>query len=207
MNSLRGRPVSDDPALALNYSHAFDIRINFDKRWTFGPISGGDMHGYTSVGAGSTVSSEDVAIDADGALPEGFQIDRGTDTAPDETLDFVRPPALAPLRGLSRRARVRGPREHSVFGGDPSAPGAFEKRRNPFLDRSGAEDVRVAQRDQGGALGVARDARLDRDRAEIVGSAPVGPRRRAHGFMASASPSRRHPPHRSHPSRPSRRAA
>jgi Protein of unknown function (DUF3237) len=46
----------DDPALALNYTHVFDIRINFDKRWTWGPVSGGAHHGYTSVGAGSTVS-------------------------------------------------------------------------------------------------------------------------------------------------------
>jgi hypothetical protein len=51
-----GMDMDGDPALALTYSHAFDIRINFDKRWTFGPISGGDMQGYTSVGAGSTVS-------------------------------------------------------------------------------------------------------------------------------------------------------
>jgi hypothetical protein len=51
-----GDDVTEDPALALNYSHAFDIRINFDKRWTFGPISGGDMQGYTSIGEGSTVS-------------------------------------------------------------------------------------------------------------------------------------------------------
>jgi len=44
-----------DPALALRYEHAFDIRINFDKRWMFGPISGGSHHGYTSVGEGGTV--------------------------------------------------------------------------------------------------------------------------------------------------------
>jgi hypothetical protein len=48
--------MADDDALALRYEHAFDIRINFDKRWMFGPISGGDMHGYTSVGEGCTVS-------------------------------------------------------------------------------------------------------------------------------------------------------
>jgi len=46
----------NDAALALSYTHAFDIRINFDKRWTWGPVSGGAHHGYTSVGAGSTVS-------------------------------------------------------------------------------------------------------------------------------------------------------
>jgi hypothetical protein len=45
----------EDP-LALNYEHAFDIRINFDKRWTWGPVSGGSHHGYTSVGEGCTVS-------------------------------------------------------------------------------------------------------------------------------------------------------
>ena len=46
---------NDDIALALRYSHAFDVRINFDKRWTWGPVSGGASHGYTSVGVGSTV--------------------------------------------------------------------------------------------------------------------------------------------------------
>jgi hypothetical protein len=45
-----------DVALSLRYEHVFDIRINFDERWIFGPISGGAMHGYTSIGAGSTVS-------------------------------------------------------------------------------------------------------------------------------------------------------
>ena len=45
-----------EAALALRYEHAFDIRINFDKRWVFGPISGGARHGYTSVGSGCTVS-------------------------------------------------------------------------------------------------------------------------------------------------------
>lgn len=48
--------MSDDPALALRYEHAFDIRINFDKRWQLGPVSGGALQGYTSIGEGSTVS-------------------------------------------------------------------------------------------------------------------------------------------------------
>jgi len=42
--------------LSLRYEHAFDIRINFDKRWTVGPIAGSLYHGYTSVGAGSTIT-------------------------------------------------------------------------------------------------------------------------------------------------------
>ena len=46
----------DDDLLALRTEHAFDIRINFDRRWKFGPVSGGAMQHYTSVGAGSIVS-------------------------------------------------------------------------------------------------------------------------------------------------------
>ncbi len=41
--------------LALHAEHAFDIRINFDKRWVW-PISGGASAGYTSVGADCIVS-------------------------------------------------------------------------------------------------------------------------------------------------------
>jgi Protein of unknown function (DUF3237) len=52
--------VSDRPleesGLELRFTHAFDIRINFDKRWLIGPVSGGANVGYTSIGAGSTVS-------------------------------------------------------------------------------------------------------------------------------------------------------
>lgn len=46
----------NDTGLDLRYEHAFDIRINFDKRWMIGPIAGVLHHGYTSIGEGSTVS-------------------------------------------------------------------------------------------------------------------------------------------------------
>jgi hypothetical protein len=46
----------DESGLDLRFTHAFDIRINFDKRWLIGPVSGGANVGYTSVGTGSTVS-------------------------------------------------------------------------------------------------------------------------------------------------------
>jgi hypothetical protein len=45
----------DDPALALRFTHAFDVRINFDRRWMTDPVPGGARYGYTSVGEGSTV--------------------------------------------------------------------------------------------------------------------------------------------------------
>jgi uncharacterized protein DUF3237 len=49
-------PSSPEAALDLRFTHAFDIRINFDKRWLIGPVSGGANVGYTSIGAGSTVN-------------------------------------------------------------------------------------------------------------------------------------------------------
>jgi hypothetical protein len=55
VHGQRGLAAIDEPALALHTEHAFDVRINFDKRWVFGPISGDVKQGYTSVGAGSTV--------------------------------------------------------------------------------------------------------------------------------------------------------
>lgn len=50
-----GLAAPDDPGLTLRVEHAFDVRINFDKRWVLGPVSGGAKQGYTSVGSGSLV--------------------------------------------------------------------------------------------------------------------------------------------------------
>ena len=44
-----------DTGLELKYEYAFDIRINFDRRWMFGPVNGGDRQGYTEVGIGGWV--------------------------------------------------------------------------------------------------------------------------------------------------------
>lgn len=41
-----------EPSVVLKLEHVFDIRIDFDKRWVFGPISGGANQGYTSVKTG-----------------------------------------------------------------------------------------------------------------------------------------------------------
>lgn len=47
-----------EDTLALRHEHAFDIRINFDRRWMVGPgpVSGGGNYGYTSVGENCVVS-------------------------------------------------------------------------------------------------------------------------------------------------------
>ena len=38
-----------DITAAPSLEHVFDIRINFDKRWMFGPLPGGNRQGFTSV--------------------------------------------------------------------------------------------------------------------------------------------------------------
>ena len=38
-----------DISVDLKLEHAFDVRINFDKRWLIGPVPGGNKQGYTSV--------------------------------------------------------------------------------------------------------------------------------------------------------------
>ena len=44
----------DESGLDLRFTHAFDIRINFDKRWLIGPVSGGANVGYTRLANGDT---------------------------------------------------------------------------------------------------------------------------------------------------------
>lgn len=45
----------DADPLDLRFEHAFDVRMNFDKRWMIGPLPGGASVGYTSLGADSPV--------------------------------------------------------------------------------------------------------------------------------------------------------
>jgi hypothetical protein len=48
--------MDDDSVLSPRFAHVFDIRINFDRRWTTDPLPGGETrYGYTSVGQGSTI--------------------------------------------------------------------------------------------------------------------------------------------------------
>jgi hypothetical protein len=61
--------MTQDSALELTLDHAFDIRINFDRRWRTGPIhDDGPDYGYTSIGEGGTVT---------GPLLNGVLVDHG----------------------------------------------------------------------------------------------------------------------------------
>lgn len=63
--------MSQDSEPGLKLEHAFDIRINFDRRWRTGAIhADGPDHGYTSIGAGGTVTGpllNGILVDHSGA--------------------------------------------------------------------------------------------------------------------------------------------
>lgn len=114
----------------MDYVHAFDIRINFDKRWNFGPISGGARHGYTSVGLGGTVS---------GPLLNGAVVDESGADWP-----VVRADGVVELNAhymlladdgtpiyLNNRGYVHGPIKASAAAGGGDVPAYF--RCTPYF--------------------------------------------------------------------------
>src|SRR5207302_6147196 len=60
-----------------------------------------------------------------------------------------------------------------VLGGDPARAAAGEPARHALADRGGAEDARLPLRDEGRAVRLLEEARLDRDRPQLPGPAPV----------------------------------
>jgi hypothetical protein len=137
-------------------------------------------------GARAAVGLQHVAVEGDGALAERGEVDDRAQAAADEALDLLGAAALLALGRLARRARMRGARQHAVFGGDPALALAAQEARHAILDRRGAEHARVAELHQHRALGMAREAALEADRAQLVGRAATGTASHAH-----AGPSQR----------------
>jgi hypothetical protein len=104
--------------------HAFDVRINFDRRWIFGPVSGGADQGYTSVGEGGTVS---------GPLLSGRVVDySGADWAVVRTDKVIEVNAHYVLEAddgtriyLRNLGYVHGPLHASAVAGGGEVPGYF----------------------------------------------------------------------------------
>ena len=81
-------------------------------------------------------------------------------------ISCVRPDCL-PLAASRGAARVRGARQHAVFGGDPALALAAQERRHAFLDARGAQHARLAELDEHRAFGVAREAAREAHRAQL----------------------------------------
>ena len=123
--------------------------------------------------AGAAIGLDDVAVEGDLALPERFQVGHGAERAPDEALDLLRAPALAPARGLAGGPRPGRARQHAVFAGHPAPPLVAQEGGHAILQACRAQHLRVAEANQAGALGVLAHAGLKLDLAQLV--RPDGP--------------------------------
>src|SRR6516164_5440417 len=130
-------------------------------------IAAGDRRG-----PGAAVSLQNVAIDPDLTFAEPGQIDDGPQAAPDQPLDLLGASALPATGRLAVGAGRRRARQHAVFGRHPALPGVAQKRRDPLLDRSGAQHMSVAEHRQARALGIFRDPGIESDRPHRIGGAP-----------------------------------
>jgi hypothetical protein len=104
--------------------------------------------------AGAAVGLDHVAIDSDLTLTKRLPVNPGAQAPSDQPLDLDRASALLARGGLAPHAGVGGARQHTVFGGDPALAGIAQERGHPFLQRRGAEHVRVADLDHAGAFGM-----------------------------------------------------
>ncbi|VXC46315.1 hypothetical protein SPHINGO8AM_130240 [Sphingomonas sp. 8AM] len=125
-------------------------------------------------GTRAAISLDHVAVERDLPLAEQCQVGDRAQAAPDQPLDLLRAPGLLALGGLAAAARVRGARQHPVFGGHPALALAAQERRQTLLDRGGDQHPGIAEADQHRAFGVAGEARLDGYRAHLVGGAAAG---------------------------------
>lgn len=77
--------------------------------------------------AGAAVGLQNVAVNVNGALAQGFQIEDGAQAAADQTLDFLGAAILLATGGFTVRAGVCGARQHAVFCRYPALLLAFQK--------------------------------------------------------------------------------
>jgi len=133
----------------------------------------GDIGAGDGSGAGTAVGLDDVAVDGEGALAEGGEVDDGAEAAADEALDFHGAAGLAAFVDLAGGAGDGGAREHGVLGGDPTGTLAAEEGRNAVVDRGGAEHAGMTDRDKHGALGRQKIISMEMNGAKLAGGAAI----------------------------------
>src|SRR5690606_42741 len=119
-------------------------------------------------GTCTSVRLQHIAIQGYSALAKRFQVDCGPERTPDQALDFHGAPALPPTRRFPSGTKMRRPRQHAVFAGNPATPGAPHPRWNAGLDRRGAENPGVAELCRAAAFGVVGEVRAEEHRSHLV---------------------------------------
>ncbi len=136
----------------------------------------GDIGAGDRGGARAAVGLEHVAVEDHLALAQRVEPGDGAQRAADQALDLLGAAGLLAAGGLARGAGIGRARQHPVLGRDPALAGVAQERRHPLLDRRHAQDMRVPELDEAGALGMAGDVELEAHRAHLV----VGAAGRAH---------------------------
>src|SRR6185369_9699210 len=70
--------------------------------------------------------------------------------------------------------RIGRPRQHAVFGGEPTLALPFEERRHFLVDAGGAQHARISSLDQNGAFRVPCVAAGDADGPQLIGFSATG---------------------------------
>jgi hypothetical protein len=146
-------------------------------------VVGRDHRAGDRRGAGAAVGLDHVAVQVQGALAEGFQVEGGAQRAADQALDFLGAAGLLAARGFAVHARVRRARQHAVFGRHPALPFALQEARHLVFDAGGADHLGVAAFDQHRTLGVLGVLAGDADGAQLVDGAVARAGGEGHGFL------------------------
>ena len=122
-------------------------------------------------GAGTAVGLDHVAIDVQGDVTQLAHVQRGTQRAADQALDFQGAATLLATAGFALVTLTGGARQHAVFGSQPTLALAFEEARHAVFNADRADDLGVTELDQYRPFGVLGVVAGDADRAELIGGA------------------------------------
>ena len=122
--------------------------------------------------ASATIGLYHVTIHGDRALTQQLEIQRRTQRAANQSLDFNRSPALLATRRLAIGACVCRTWTPSLFSRNPSLAGIAQEWGNTFINRCRTQDMRVPEFRQTGAFCMQGKSRFECDIAErVVGAA------------------------------------
>ena len=124
--------------------------------------------------AGTAVGTQDVAVQDDGVLAEGTNIDDAAQGTTDEARDLLGAPAHLAFNGLAGRTLFGGAREHRVLAGHPAFARVAFPARHSFGEGCHAQDAGVAELDEDVSFAGARPPAGDGDRTELGRGAPIG---------------------------------
>ena len=113
--------------------------------------------------AGATVGLQDITIDGDRSLTQSGKIDHGPERSPDQALNLLIATRCAAPDPLRRRAR-----KHRILCGDPTLPRVAQPSGGVVVDRCGAQDPRLAERDEDRTHRHRGEVAFERERTQLI---------------------------------------